>query len=62
LLLHIQLPGGLAVKIDDNMIELAHQPWKRQKERTWNPRNYEMQQKSQLKAVGEVALQDSSKQ
>lgn len=46
-LLHIQLPGGLADKTDD-MIELAHQPWKREKERTRNTRDYEMQQKSQL--------------
>jgi hypothetical protein len=41
---------GLADKLDD-VIEKAHQPWKREKERTWNIKNFRMQQKQQLAAV-----------
>ena len=41
---------GLADKLDD-VIEKAHQPWKREKERTWNIKNFKMQQKQQLAAV-----------
>jgi hypothetical protein len=41
---------GIADKNDD-MIEKAHQPWKREKERTWNVKNFEQQQKCQLKNI-----------
>ena len=37
-------------KLDD-VIEKAHQPWKREKERTWNIKNFKMQQKQQFAAV-----------
>ena len=46
----VKLHRGLADKTDD-VIELAHQPWKREKERMWNIKNFEMQQKRQLKAA-----------
>jgi hypothetical protein len=42
--------GGLADKIDD-FIEKAHQPWKREKERTWGVKNFKQQQVCQLMAV-----------
>jgi hypothetical protein len=35
----------------DNVIKKAHQPWKREKEQTWNIKNFKMQQKQQLAAV-----------
>ena len=41
---------GLADKNDD-IIEKAHQPWKREKERTWNIKNFQLQQRCQLKSV-----------
>ena len=41
---------GIADKTDD-MIEKAHQPWKREKERTWNIKRFESQQRCQLKAI-----------
>ena len=41
---------GLADKLDD-VIEKAHQPWKRKKEQTWNIKNFRMQEKQQLAAV-----------
>jgi hypothetical protein len=46
----VRREGGLADKNDD-AIEKAHQPWKREKERTWNIQNFEEQQRSQLKSV-----------
>ena len=46
----VQLHQGLADKNDD-MIEKAHQPWKRQKERTWNIRNFKTQQGNQLSSM-----------
>jgi hypothetical protein len=46
----VRLFWGLADKLDD-VIEKAHQPWKREKERTWNIKNFKMQQKQQLAAV-----------
>ena len=41
---------GLAEKLDD-VTEKAHQPWKREKEQTWNFKKFKMQQKEQLAAV-----------
>jgi hypothetical protein len=41
---------GLADRLDD-VIEKAQQPWKREKERTWNIHNFRMQQRQQLAAV-----------
>jgi hypothetical protein len=46
----VRMFWGLADKLDD-VIEKAHQPWKREKERTWNIKNFRMQQKQQLAAV-----------
>jgi hypothetical protein len=46
----VHLFWGLADKLD-NVIEKAHQPWKREKEQTWNIKNFKMQQKQQLAAV-----------
>ena len=42
--------GGLGDKCDD-MIEKAHQPWKREKERTWGVQNFKNRQQCQLNAV-----------
>ena len=41
---------GLADKNDD-MIEKAHQPWKREKERTWNIKCFKDRQRAQLKSM-----------
>ena len=38
----VRIFWGLADKLDD-VIEKAHQPWKREKERTWNIKNFKMQ-------------------
>ena len=46
----VQQHHGLADKNDD-IIEKAHQPWKREKERTWNIKNFQLQQRCQLKSV-----------
>ena len=50
-LLHqVRTCGGLADKTDD-FIEKAHQPWKREKERTWGMKNFQQQQLCQLESV-----------
>jgi hypothetical protein len=46
----VRLFWGLMDKLND-VIEKANQPWKREKEWTWNIKNFEMQQKQQLAAV-----------
>jgi hypothetical protein len=46
----VRLFWGLVDKLDD-VIEKAHQPWKREKEQTWNIKNFKMQQNQQLAAV-----------
>jgi hypothetical protein len=35
----------------DYVIERAHQPWKREKEETWNIKSFRIQQKQHLAAV-----------
>jgi hypothetical protein len=42
----VRMFWGLA--LDQNVIEKARQPWKREKEQTWNIKNFRMQQKQQL--------------
>jgi hypothetical protein len=46
----VRLFWGLTDKLD-NVIEKAHQPWKREKEQTWNIKHFKIQQKQQLAAV-----------
>jgi hypothetical protein len=46
----VRMHHGIADKNDD-MIEKAHQPWKREKERTWNVKNFRQQKNCQLKAI-----------
>jgi hypothetical protein len=45
----VRMFWGLADKLND-VIEKAHQPWKRE-EHTWNIKHFRMQQKQQLRAV-----------
>lgn len=46
----VRTHGGIGDKNDD-MIEKAHQPWKREKERTWNVKQFQSQQLCQLKSI-----------
>ena len=47
----VRMFWGLTDKLDDVIEKAHHQPWKREKQQTWNIKHFRMQQKQQLAAV-----------